>query len=212
MKARGLLLLLGVLAALSPLSCSCLSTQRVRAKVEELRVENRARAEPAMLSAAKSRGAVLLPLEPNDIDHRIACVNESVELPSIGGEPPRDICLWMQINRPGCQEWAGDGRTFLIHDASGKSQLVIPIQQVEGSSYARLARRGNKLFVLLPQLTTREEVGTVTECQCDGMPRVHCPSSFGFVLDDGPSSPKIEVVAVPIAERHLRRVCKSVAL
>ena len=165
-----------------------------------------------MLAAAKSRGATLLSLQAQDIDHRFPCANGSDEGASVAPGPPDDICMWMESNRPGCQEWASDGRTFLIRDKGENAKLAVPIQQLEGSRYARLARLDNKLFVLMPRLTTPKEVGNLTECECDGMPRTQCPSSFGFILDDGPSSPEIEVIWVPMTERRFRIECKATAV
>ena len=192
--------------------CGCLSTQRVRAKMEELRLQNRMRAEPAMLATAKSQGAVLLSVPPQDISFRLPCLSGTDETELGGGEPPQDACVWIQSKSSGCQEWASDGRSFLIRDKGKKPILAVPVQQVEGSAYARLAQRGNKFFILMPRLTIQDEVGTVTECECDGMPRVQCPSSFGFILSDAPSSPEIEVVWVPMAEKHYRTICKAVAV
>jgi len=41
------------------------------------------------------------------------------------------------------------------------------------------------------------------------MLRTQCPSSFGFILDDVPSSLEIEVIWVPMTERRFRIACKA---
>ena len=165
-----------------------------------------------MLAAAKIRGAVLLSLEPQDVDHRLPCIEGSEEAVSISEQALHNNCLYMESKLPGCQQSASDGRSFRIRMRGETTKLVIPIRQVEGSIYARLARRDNKLLVLLPRLTSRTEVGTVTECECDGMPRERCPSSFGFVVDDVQAGLEIEEAWVPMAEEHLRTTCKAMEL
>ena len=133
MKTFGLRSLsIGALAIIFAAGCGCLSTRRVRAKVEDLRLQNRAEVEPAMLAAAKSRGATLLSLQAQDIDHRFPCANGSDEGASVAPGPPDDICMWMESNRPGCQEWASDGRTFLIRDKGENAKLAVSDSAVGG--------------------------------------------------------------------------------
>lgn len=213
---------LGIMRGLLPLStiaqlalclsgCGCLSSELVQAKVERLRLQNRDRAEPAMLAAASARGAFLLPLEPQDIPHRLPCMPGSDESMAFA-EPSHDVCLSTESDRLGCQQWSEDGRYFLLRQKGEQPQLALPVRGVEGSTYARVARRGNRLIILLPRLTSREQLGTVTECECDGMPRVQCASTFGFLLNEVPTSVEIEEIWVPMAEGYLRRKCKAFAV
>lgn len=213
MRAHRLMLFsVAVLATSSAAGCGCISSQQVVAKEKELRSQNRAGAEPGMFAAAKIRGAVLLPLEPQGIPRRLPCVEGTDEAARLSEEAPHDTCDWVEIRTPGCQEWASDGRSFLIHNKGKSTKLAIPIRPVDGSVYARLAQRDNKLIVLLPRLAHHTEVGTVTECECDGMPSVQCPSTLGFVIDTVPAALEIEEVWVPMTEDYLRKVCKTTAL
>ena len=207
-------MLLSIAVLVVPLAagCGCLSSQQVSAKERELRSRNHARVESGMLAAAQRQGAILLSIEPQSIAHRLPCVEGTDEATPVPEEALHNICLWTQSQIPGCQQGARDGRSFLIRNRGERPKLVIPIREVDGAAYARLARRGNELIVLLPRLTSQRQVGTVTECECDGMPRVQCQSTFGFVVDDVPAGLEIVEDRVPMIEDYLWRICKTTAV
>jgi hypothetical protein len=135
-----------------------------------------------MRAAAEAQGAVLLPIEASELRLPLECAGEENEPAFPAGRVEHDACGLMARSTHSCVKWTGDQRTFVLRHQGGKPQLVIPIA-AEGWRYTRLARRGDTVFILRAQVTTRT-VGRAIECECDGMPRPVCPTAYGFVLDE----------------------------
>ena len=179
----------GALVATVAAGC-CTSMQRATAINAELEAKNRARAEPAMRSAAEQRGATLLPDRAYDLqlwpvcrtDHQHGCVLAAAE----------------------------DGRTHRIRDDRGNERMAVPIGPYARST-ARLARRGTKLLILVPQVTEMK-VASRTQCECDGMPRIVSATGFvhigfAFFVDEIPGV-DIEEVPVRVTEEYIEWQCK----
>lgn len=198
------------LIALVVASCGCLSTYEVSVRESALMNENRAKAEPAMLAAARAHGANLLPIYPEKVVFRLPCLDGSDELRPSYVASSHDFCVQMQKDIPGCQE-PGPHGTIIFRHSGDKARLVIPFRALSGWEYARLARQGDKLLVLMPDVEIHED-GSVTECECDGMPRADCPSSYAFVIDELISVEALEKLSVPISVEELLVKCKAIAL
>ena len=190
MPAFGLWLAPGCSALLATLAVGCCaSMQRAAAINAALVAENRARAEPSMRSAAEQREATLLP-------HRVQEVQ------------PMALC------RPDYEHscvlgTADNGRTYRIRDDHGSVRLAVSVGS-HADPTTRLARRGTKLLVLVPQVTPRK-VTSRTACECDGMPRVasatgFVPLGFTFFVDEIPGV-DVEEVLVPVTEDQIEWKC-----
>ena len=191
--------------------CGCLSTQQVRERQAKQYANNRIGAEPDMRAAAQARGAELLTIEPQFVAHRLPCAEGRDEL-AANSVRARDTCDFMAGRSPGCQRHGSDGRAFIIHTPGESPKLVIPIRNIEGASYARLARSDRGLFILLPHYTSKTEVSTMTQCTCDGMPRVHCASSYGFVVDVPEGDYRLEEAYVPMELEYEGVKCETIGL
>lgn len=162
-----------------------------------------------MRAAAEAQGAVLLPLEASDLTLPLDCAGETNQPEPPAGGVEHNACGFIARETHSCVRWAGDRRTFVLRHPGDSPKLVIPIA-AEGWRYTRLARRGDTLFILRAQITTRT-VGRATECECDGMPRTVCPTAYGFVLDQV-SNLQIKEVSVPMTEDTLDWSCKAWAV
>lgn len=175
---------LAVAAAFAFAGC-CTSDRRAAEIVSHMQTLTRVRAEPAMLSAAGRLGAELLPEFPREI--------YDCDMP---GRPR----LEPQID---CAVWApSDTGLLTMRLAGGKTRTVVPIK-VHTWYYARLARRGDQLFLLVPKLT-RRQVDQRTQCECDdgnyGIAPVH-PRPV-FVVEGTPNS-NLQEVEVPVTEDYV---------
>lgn len=180
----------GALLATLAAGC-CSSMQRAGAIDAALDVENRERAEPSMRSAAERHGAALLPDRPQDIQLMPLC-RPDVESSCVVGA-------------------TDDGRAYRIRDDRGKVRFAVPAGSDAGAR-TRLARRGSKLLVLVPQVTTGR-VTSRTACECDRMPRLVSATGFvrlGFVffVDEVPEV-DMERVLVPVTEDRIEWECKA---
>jgi hypothetical protein len=92
-----------------------------------------------------------------------------------------------------------------LKDEQGKSWLAITVSW-EHLEYARLGRRGSRLFLLRPAIE-RRKVGDRTECECDGMPRVMIAENGAFLIEDVPAV-SVEIVDVPMVEEYVDWRCK----
>jgi hypothetical protein len=188
-----------VTALVSFVSGCCVSPQQAARMQSELVAQNLALAEPDMREAAERRGAILLPLTALHL--RIPSCDTSGISELLRSEfPPPD-----PLGR--CAEWAPGGKFFRIVSDREKPKLAVVVQEHD-RLYARIARRGNKLFVLEPRVSP-QEVREVTECECNGMPYVVNISQFAFVMDDI-ESPEIERIAVPMTEFAIAWKCKLI--
>jgi hypothetical protein len=189
--------------------CACLSAKQADAKREKLYASNRDRAEPAMRAAAEAQGAVLLPIEASNLILPLDCAGEENEPEPPAGGVEHDACGFIARATHSCINRTGDRRTFVLRHPGGSPKLVIPIA-AEGWRYTRLARRGDTLFILRADITPHT-VGRVTECECDGMPRVVCPTTYGFILDEV-SNLQIKEVSVPMTDDTLDWSCRAWAV
>jgi hypothetical protein len=167
----------------------CVSMQKAAEINAALEADNRARAEPLMRSAAERREANLLP-------HRA----QEVQLMPLCRPDYEHSCVL---------EAADDGRTYRIRDERGSVRVAVPIG-LHARPTVRLARRGAKLLVLVPQVTPRK-VTSRTACECDGMPRITSATGFvhlglTFFVDEIPGV-DVEEVLVPVTEDQIEWKC-----
>ena len=208
MRARSLRRCGLAAAALLAAGC-CLSAQQADARRDQLKLRNRARAEPAMRAAAEARGARLLPAEATLIPRPLDCAEGRDEAVPRAEGGNVDFCIARAQELGGCIRRTGDGHTFRILRAGAPPKLAIPVRP-DGWRYAGIAERGDKLLLLLPRLSPRS-VGAATQCECDGMPRPSCPEDHVFLIDDRPSV-EIEEIWVPMIEDQLDWRCASTAV
>ena len=195
------------LAALAA-GCGCLSAREAAVKRADLRARNWNRAARTMRATAEAHGAALLPTEAQELALPLECIGEAAaSMPPVGDE--HDTCSMVARQSRTCARWAADRRTFVLRRADGHSQLVVPISD-KGGQYTRLARRGDTLIILRAQVSTHI-VGSATQCECDGMPRVVCPRVMAFILDEVFTA-RIEELSVPMTEDILDWSCKVVAV
>jgi hypothetical protein len=193
--------LLGTLAG----GCGCLSQQQADAVRQEIVSRNRARIEPAIRAALKERGAILLPIEARTVRLPAPCS-------LLDADADANSQTEYAAHDPGlkCQEGNGwsnappDGHVIHLKDDQGKGWLAITVTW-EHLRYARLARRGSRLFFLRPAIR-RRKVGDRTECECDGMPRVMIAENSAFLIEDVPGA-SLEFVDVPMVEEYVEWRC-----
>jgi hypothetical protein len=127
----------------------CLSAQKVDERYDALHTRNRERAQPAMLAAAAARGATLLPVEATYIANVPRLCAEGTRR-----APPytRSSTCTLIAGDDSCIAMEKDWRSFVLHRRDGASKLAIIIP-VAGWRYTRLARRGNRVFILRPRLS-----------------------------------------------------------
>jgi hypothetical protein len=198
-----------IVLALFSAGC-CLSVEEANARRKNLLERNRAAAEPAMRAAAAARGAVLLPQLATEMLEGWPCASGSDEAEPRPAVPVPDHCSMNKDIRGGCDDWAADKRTFLIRHKGAKPKLAI-VYNAGWADYARLARRGKKLFILAPRPTARD-IGRATQCFCEGGPELYCPRGWIFILDEPFSPVEIEDVDVPMIEDRLEWKCKETAV
>lgn len=160
----------------------------------ELLASNRERAEPLMRMAAESVGATLLPNTPKRIIRAGACVGRDL--------PQTQTCA----------SWVSDDRlAFRWRDRTGTNSVGVVIDSASWL-YARLARRGNTLVLLMP-IVSRELESRQTECECEGRPTGYFDFENEvepvFLVDDLPVD-GVEVVSVPIVEDVIEWRCALV--
>jgi hypothetical protein len=160
-----------------------------------LQIQNRMTAEPAMRGAAARVGAALLPSAPERVDLANFCDMLVVRQ----NEDARNCVVSI----------AEDQRTARILHSS-RNRIAVPVRSKDGY-YARLARRGNTLFLLVPTVT-RSKVREGTECTCrGGMYELErqVDLQWSFVIDDGPID-KVEEIPVPVTEQFAEWKCKLI--
>jgi hypothetical protein len=155
----------------------------------EMKVQNRLRAEPAMQAAARAVGAELLPVLPEEV--------YDCNLPNWPLPPGSDCIAYNPTYSPLAK----------LLDARGAVHQAVPIQ-VEDWYYARLARRGDDLFLLVPKVT-HHEVDRRKQCECDGMPRIGPPERprVVFIVEGTPRA-TLWKVEVPVTEDYVGVECK----
>ncbi|HXU03049.1 MAG TPA: hypothetical protein VN903_18915 [Polyangia bacterium] len=184
---RTIAVLAGVLVGVAAGGC-CTSLQRANTIEREMKLQNRLRAEPAMLSAAGEIGAELLSIFPEEFPD---CDRLGQSFPHA-----RD-----------CIQWNTSAYGKLV-DARGVTHEVVPIH-VPDWTYARLARRNNDLILLVPKVT-RREVDRRTPCECDKVPRTAPPGSTRvvFMMREGGRLLSAQV-EVPVTEDYVTLDCKG---
>jgi hypothetical protein len=155
----------------------------------DMRLQNRQRAEPAMQAAARKVGAELLPVLPEEV------YDCDLRWPM----PPGSNCI---AYNPTYNPLAK------LLDAHGTVHAAVAVRGFPDWYYARLARRGDDLFLLVPTLT-RREVDRQTQCECDGMPRDIAPVKprVVFVVEGTPKTPAQEI-EVPVTADYVAFDCK----
>jgi hypothetical protein len=164
-----------------------------------LRIKNFERAEPQMQAAAASVGARLLPLMAQEL-HLLHC--PSGEMNGIA-QP-----IVLQGGESGCITWqAQDGSAFRFLDNDGHAKLGITVRP-EVSHFTRLARHGNTIHLLDPDVS-RRPVREATQCECNAGPRMRPdPQFFAFVIDDIPQF-ELRKLRVPMQEDVVEWKCKA---
>jgi len=194
--------LLAAAALCSLTSGCCTSLRRAKEINAELREQNIARTEPAMHSAAQHQAATLLKDRPQGLWFTPLC----------DGTPDSTLrahhyCVIQ--SEPVISVTGGLGDVYQLLDQEGKRRIAITIgEELRG---ARLAKRGNTLFLLKPALTFHQ-VDRRTQCQCEGGPVLVSMSGFvdlglAFVLDDQPRA-EIQTISVPVVDDYVAWDCK----
>lgn len=196
--------LLVALGLCSLTSACCTSMRRAAEIDDELRQQNLARAEPAMRRAAQRQGATLLPDQARTLGFKPLC--DTTQNSAVRTERSCVLDSGGPISAVG-----GVGDVYRLVDRDGKHQIAIPIG--EDATGARLAKRGNTLLVLSPQITFHQ-LDDRTQCECNGGPRVVSMSGYvnlgsAFVIDDLPEA-EIQLVTVPVAYDYVAWQCKVI--
>ena len=182
---------------------ACTSRARATEIDAKLREQNIARAEPTMRAAAQRRGAELL-------SHRV----QRLGLIAICGAPTSGSCvdvIGLMAGEGVPEPGAADGRPLRLIGPDGTERFVIPIGH-DTPTTARLARRGSRLFVLVPQVTLHKKRRRA-QCECDRAPHIVSMSDFfdvgnAFVLDNV-QDVQIERVEVPVTEDYIEWKCRA---
>ena len=167
----------------------CTAMGRANRIERDMRLQNRQRAESAMQAAARAVGAELLPVLPEEV--------YDCDLP--GWPTPSGNCI---AYNPTYNPLAK------LLDARGTVHQAVAVRGFPNWYYARLARRGDDLFLLVPKLT-RHQVDRRTQCECDGMPRVlpPAPPRVVFIVEGTPKAPAQEI-EVPVTADYVAFDCK----
>lgn len=202
---QGMMVALATAAAVLATGCGCLSGTEALAKQNALEAANVRNAEPALRAAAEALGATLLPMRPREMPTPLTCPGaDSAPVPRVGSDS-REFCAARARELRGCAEPAPDGRSFRYRHEEVGTLLAIPVRG-EGATYAGLARRGRRLFLLMPRVSPRK-VASATRCHCGGMPTVTCPSEVVFMLEEIPGV-EIEEVTVPMTQDYIDWDCE----
>lgn len=169
----------GLLAGAGTLAGCCISDRHASEISGHVQTLTRVHAEPAMRDAAHRLGAELLPVFPEEV----------YECDLAGSWVPRGA---------DCVMWEPNDRGLIaVRDLHGTVRRALPIQ-VQDWLYARLARRGDDLILLVPKLT-RREVDRRTICGCYVEMQVGAPVKplVVFVVDGAPKT-AVQEVEVPV--------------
>ena len=167
------------------MGCGCVTTEAASAMDEQLLLRNLANAEPTMKAAAQRVGAVLLSAEAEAFETSPLC--------GLSSSP----CL---------DEVEFKGSLSRVRDAQGEARLAIWVP-VELRRYARLARRSDQLFLLMPRVS-RRVLDQKTCCECDGMLRAAGRVQAGFLVDEVPGV-QLVTVDVPVTVDRYKWKCKA---
>lgn len=186
---------LGGLAFVAVASGCCTSLRDAETINAKLRLQNIARAEPAMQRAAQANRARLLPVHARWFGLIPGC--ETKTAANAG------FCVLASSND-----------VHQLRDPQGAVSTAVSIRPHERST-ARLARRGEGFVIFLPQVTARR-TGARTQCECDRSPHVISMTGFvnleyAFALDGTPpASLDVEVarVTVPVVEDYIEWECE----
>lgn len=174
--------------------CCCRSAESAAEMRAELLSSNRERAEPLMRMAAEAVGATLLTALPTREIRVGACASPSL--------PQAQTCAsWL----------SNDGLAFRRRDRAGVELVGVRVESPSWQ-YARLARRGNTLVVLVPTVTRQLE-SRQTQCECEGRSAGYVDFENDiesvFLVEDQPVD-GVEVLSVPILEDFIEWRCALV--
>jgi len=195
-----------VVVALCSLASGCCTSLRRAIEINaELQEQNTSRAEPAMRSAAQRQGATLLLDQPRQLGFAPLCsATQDSALPAGG------YCVRVPQSGIGARGQLGDVYQLLDHE--GKRRIAVTIG--EAHSWARLAKRGETLFLLTPAVTF-QQVDHRVQCDCQGGPVIDSMSDYvnlglAFVLDL--PTPQIQPIMVPVVNDYVAWDCKRIAV
>lgn len=196
--------LVALLALCSLVAGCCTSTRRAAEIDAELREQNLARAEPILRLAAQLQGVTLLPNRPQMLGFTPLCATPETTL-----RPRPGYCVLYSGQVLSATGNLGD--VYQLLDAEGKPHTAITLGEEHRS--ARLARRGERLFVLTPR-TTYHQVDRRVQCQCGRGPVIVSMSGFidlglAFVFDAAPNV-EIQSITVPVVEDYVAWDCKQI--
>ena len=179
----------------------CTSLRRATEINAELREQNIARAGPAMHRAAQRQGATLLPVQLRSLGFRPLC--SATQDTALGAG---SYCV-LSPGRISVRGGLGDVYQLLDHE--GKRRIAITIG--EAHSWARLAKRGETLLLLTPNVTFHQ-LDYRVQCECEGGPVIQSMSGYvnlgsAFLLDEGPKA-EIQVITVPVVDDYVAWDCK----
>jgi hypothetical protein len=181
-----------MLAAVLSAGCACVERLKAQELSAELRSRSIERSGPTMQAAAARLGATLLP-ERVQVWHR-----------------PWQCSSQRFAEEVVCDVWWGLAVSPVtrVEDPAGKWHQVIPVADDGRGAYLRVARRGDTLFVLVPDIK-RRAVRSSVACECDGGPTVVGTTYAAMVLDDFPVS-KVVRVSVPVTEDYIAWTCEAI--
>jgi hypothetical protein len=175
--------------------------QRAAEIDEQLRQQNIARAEPAMLRAAQRQGATLLPEQPRDFGLTRLC------------DATPDVSLragYCVLDSGLLSSATGEvGNAFEVVDPQGKRRFALSLGRAISS--ARLASRGKTLFLLIPEVALHP-IAHRTQCECRAGPVIISMTGYvnlgsAFLLDELPWA-DIRQIKVPVVDDDIEWKCK----
>jgi len=178
-------------------ACGCLSPQVMRDADTKVAASNLARADALMQKAAELRGAVLLPVRA-----RWYCLKADPNGPRrlVPSHPDGAICFTVLD---------GDDDRPRVRTDQGQEGIVVPVSEA-AYRFARVARRGDVLFLLLPKITPHA-LPQRRACACDGGPIVDFSPRFGIFFPNV-KEVRVEEVTVDVPEDFIPRTCDLIAV
>lgn len=146
-----------------------------------------------MRQAAATVGASLLPALPEEMA-AIPC--ESTAIFQTGDAP---FCVRDEGNDDSA------GPLLAVLDSQGRPAIAIAIPSQDWY-YARVARRGSTLVLLMPKVS-RRKLGVQSQCTC-GTWGTHTPVEHVLVIE-GLSTATLQTLEVPMTERYVEWKCEA---
>jgi hypothetical protein len=185
-----------VMLALAVSGC-CASDARARAVHNGLVSKNVVRLERAVHKTARLLEAELLAVKATTFDLPPWCETIDSDLRSYRG------CRVSESE---------DGRILRVLTRTGEPRSIVLLRS-PAWRHARLARRGEALFVLVPKVK-QVKVGEGSRCECEDS-SVHGytlppPTHFGFVIETTASGTAVQDVEVPITVHYIHWDCDRI--